>query len=147
ACERSEPCAPETMFSALAWASAGATDRAAGLVEWLDEHRTVVGAFPEKVTPEGHPGELATLGWTASLALLTLEALESPLPTPPAAPAEGDGDASAVDARSATVDEAVAPLEGAASPLADQPVTVPVGVLVAVLGLSALGGVLILRRR
>lgn len=75
---------PETMFFALAWANAGETERSAGLVDWLHEHRTAVGAFPEKVTADGHPAAVSTLGWTASLALLTLEALETPLPTPPA---------------------------------------------------------------
>lgn len=75
---------PETMFFALAWANDGQTARAENLVAWLDEHRTAVGAFPEKVNPEGHPAAVATLGWTASLAVLTLAALEEPLPVPPA---------------------------------------------------------------
>ena len=74
---------PETMFFALAWANEGQTARATELVEWMDAHRTAVGAFPEKVSPQGHPAAVATLGWTASLTLLTLDALEEPLPTPP----------------------------------------------------------------
>ena len=77
---------PETMFFALAWANDGQRERAAGLLGWLDAHRTEVGAFPEKVDPEGNPAAVATLGWTAALALLTLSALGETLPTPPAGP-------------------------------------------------------------
>lgn len=76
---------PETMFFALAWANDGQRERAAELLTWLDAHRTEVGAFPEKVDPDGNPAAVATLGWTAALTLLTLSALEEPLPTPPAA--------------------------------------------------------------
>ncbi|MEE6280407.1 hypothetical protein [Georgenia sp. MJ170] len=79
---------PETMFFALAWAQDGQTDRAAALVSWLDDHRTSIGAFPEKVDPQGRPAAVATLGWTASLAVMTLAALESPLPVPPAGTAQ-----------------------------------------------------------
>src|SRR5690625_5119483 len=75
---------PETMFFALAWANDGQTARAEELLAWLDAHRTAVGAFPEKVSPEGHPAAVATLGWTASLAVLTLASLDEPLPVPPA---------------------------------------------------------------
>ena len=77
---------PETMFFALAWANDGQRERAAGVLGWLDAHRTEVGAFPEKVDPDGNPASVATLGWTAALTLLTISALEEPLPTPPAGP-------------------------------------------------------------
>ena len=75
---------PETMFFALAWANDGRHARARELLGWLDEHRTEVGAFPEKVDPEGNPAAVATLGWTAALTVLTLSALGEPIPTPPA---------------------------------------------------------------
>ena len=44
---------PETMFFALAWASDGQQAKAEELVEWMDAHRTEVGAYPEKVGPDG----------------------------------------------------------------------------------------------
>ena len=77
---------PETMFFGLAWAADGQVAKADAVVEWMDEHRTAVGAFPEKVDPQGRPAAVATLGWTASLTVLTLAALEEPLPVPPTAP-------------------------------------------------------------
>ena len=75
---------PETMFFALAWAADGQDAKAARLVEWMDAHRTEVGAYPEKVGPDGNPAAVSTLGWTASLTVLTLDALERPVATPPA---------------------------------------------------------------
>lgn len=80
----SETWTPETMFFALAWAGGGQRERATDLVAWLADHRTEVGAFPEKVTPAGEPTAVATLAWTASLGLLTLSALDEPIPVPPA---------------------------------------------------------------
>lgn len=72
---------PETMFFALAWAHGDAAhrERAVALVDWLGDHRTAIGTFPEKVTPHGRPAAVAPLGWTASLAVLTLAALDEPL--------------------------------------------------------------------
>lgn len=75
---------PETMFFALAWATDGQTAKAEELVAWMDAHRTPVGAYPEKVGPDGHPAAVSTLGWTASLTVLTLASLEDPMDPPPA---------------------------------------------------------------
>ncbi len=86
---------PETMFFALAWANDGQTARAEELVAWMDAHRTEVGAYPEKVDPQGRPAAVSTLGWTASLTLLAIDALDAPLPTPPAGPAVTDAEAGA----------------------------------------------------
>ncbi|PYG00222.1 hypothetical protein SAMN05216184_104163 [Georgenia satyanarayanai] len=106
---------PETMFFALAWAADGQDAKAERVVEWMDAHRTPVGAYPEKVGPDGNPAAVSTLGWTASLTVLTLEALEGSVATPPAGTSNvGDDDGAATDPRSAapavvTVPDSVAP--------------------------------------
>lgn len=83
---------PETMFFALAWANGGDSARAASLVDWMDAHRTVIGAFPEKITPSGSPAAVSTLGWTASLTLMTMASLDEPMPVAPIRPwRPGDG--------------------------------------------------------
>ncbi|MBD8063137.1 hypothetical protein [Oceanitalea stevensii] len=93
---------PETMFFALAWAADGQDAKAERLVEWMDAHRTEVGAYPEKVGPDGNPAAVATLGWTASLTVLTLTALDGSVPTPPAGTSTvTTGDDAATDPRSA----------------------------------------------
>lgn len=89
---------PETMFFALAWANDGQEARAGTLVEWLDEHRTEVGAFPEKIDPVGQPAAVATLGWTASLAVMTLASFDEPMPVPPTGPAASDDAGTGTDA-------------------------------------------------
>src|SRR5690606_15326659 len=92
---------PETMFFALAWAADGQDAKAERLVEWMDAHRTEVGAYPEKVGPDGNPAAVATLGWTASLTVLTLTALDGSVPTPPAGTSTvTTGDDAATDPRS-----------------------------------------------
>ncbi|WP_194164911.1 glycoside hydrolase family 15 protein [Pseudactinotalea sp. HY160] len=114
---RSESWTPETMFFALAWAHGKTPERAAQLVDWLDSHRTAVGAFPEKVTAEGDPADAATLAWTAALTLLTLEALADPLPTPPAGPArEVTGDPAVEPAAGTAGEPGTAGGEGVADP-------------------------------
>lgn len=79
----SETWTPETMFFALAWATGGQTEKADALIEWMNDHRTVIGAFPEKITTAGKPAAVATLGWTASLTVMALASVEDPMPTPP----------------------------------------------------------------
>ncbi|WP_413450847.1 hypothetical protein AA0Y32_01930 [Georgenia phoenicis] len=104
---------PETMFFALAWASDGQQAKAEELVEWMDAHRTEVGAYPEKVGPDGNPAAVSTLGWTASLTVLTLDALETPAPTPSAGP--GD-DGVAGEGRTAAAARAAVPESAAGGP-------------------------------
>ncbi|GAA3982187.1 hypothetical protein GCM10023085_75560 [Actinomadura viridis] len=75
---------PEMALFALTAATSGRTDEALERLDWLAEHRTSLGVLPEKVDAEGQPASVAPLGWTASLVLLALAALEDPLPIPPA---------------------------------------------------------------
>ncbi|WP_242608876.1 glycoside hydrolase family 15 protein [Actinomadura formosensis] len=73
---------PETALFGLAAAAAGRTEEAHERLGWLASHRTSLGALPEKVGQTGRPAGPAPLGWTASLVLLSLSALERPLPIP-----------------------------------------------------------------
>lgn len=68
---------PETALFALVLASSGDRAGAEELLSWLDAHRTAAGALPEQVSPDGRPIMVAPLGWTASLVLLTLSALNN----------------------------------------------------------------------
>jgi GH15 family glucan-1,4-alpha-glucosidase len=75
---------PTTALFALAAAGYGDTAIAEHYLSWLDEHRTALGALPEKVNEGGEPASVAPLGWTCSLVLLALVELEHDLPIPPA---------------------------------------------------------------
>ncbi|MFD0685489.1 glycoside hydrolase family 15 protein [Actinomadura fibrosa] len=75
---------PETALFALNSAASGRTAEALGRLDWLTAHRTTLGSLPEKIGERGQPAGVAPLGWTASLVVLTLSALERPLPVPPA---------------------------------------------------------------
>lgn len=77
---------PETAMFGLTAAASGRTEAALARLSWLSAHRTSLGALPEKVGPTGKPAGPAPLGWTASAVLLTLSALQHPLPIPPATP-------------------------------------------------------------
>ncbi len=63
---------PETALYAVASAASG--DRAGALrwLQWLADHRTSAGSFPEKVLADGRPASVAPLTWTAALVLLAL---------------------------------------------------------------------------
>ena len=74
---------PTTALFALASAANGDTDDADTLLTWLDEHRTPLGALPEKVNESGEPASVAPLSWTGSLVLLALLELEGDLPMVP----------------------------------------------------------------
>jgi GH15 family glucan-1,4-alpha-glucosidase len=75
---------PEMALFALNAAASGRVEDALTRLDWLSEHRTGLGALPEKVDEKGRPAAVAPLGWTASLVLLTLSSLEGRLPIPPA---------------------------------------------------------------
>lgn len=100
---------PETMFFALAWATDDQDAKADRLVTWMDEHRTAVGSYPEKVDPQGRPAAVSTLGWTASLTVLTLASLDEPVPAPPTGPTTAPHDGGGV-----TAGEGAAPAADAA---------------------------------
>ncbi|HKA69307.1 MAG TPA: glycoside hydrolase family 15 [Actinomycetes bacterium] len=81
---RTEAWTPETAFFALLEASSGNPAAARADLDWLAAHRTSVGALAERVSATGAPISVAPLSWTCAAVLLTLVALESPLPIPPA---------------------------------------------------------------
>ncbi|CAN5609468.1 hypothetical protein BH24ACT22_BH24ACT22_12330 [soil metagenome] len=81
---------PETAFFALSSAAAGDEEGADRYLDWLADHRTKLGAFPEKVDGES-PEAVAPLGWTSAVVLLTLAAKEEPLPIPPSPSKAGAG--------------------------------------------------------
>jgi hypothetical protein len=73
---------PETALFGLNAAASGRKDEALERLDWLSAHRTSLGVLPEKVGVTGRPAGPAPLGWTASLVLLSLSALDRPLPVP-----------------------------------------------------------------
>ncbi|MFB4313476.1 glycoside hydrolase family 15 protein [Actinomadura sp. 21ATH] len=75
---------PEVALFTLSDAASGRPDAAVSRLDWLAAHRTNLGVLPEKVDEHGDAASVAPLGWTASLVLLSLAALEHPLPVPPA---------------------------------------------------------------
>jgi glucoamylase len=78
-----DPWTPATAGFALAAAAGGDQPRLAGLLGWLLEHRTVLGAFPERVRRHDRaPRSAAPLAWTHALVVLALAAAERPLPVP-----------------------------------------------------------------
>ncbi|MBW8486943.1 glycoside hydrolase family 15 [Actinomadura parmotrematis] len=73
---------PEMALFTLSAAASGRTAEAVHRLDWLAAHRTSLGSLPEKVDDAGRPAAVAPLGWTASLVVLSLSALEAPLPVP-----------------------------------------------------------------
>ncbi|WP_433329141.1 glycoside hydrolase family 15 [Spirillospora sp. CA-294931] len=73
---------PEMASFALASACSGNTDDAVRRLDWLAGHRTSLGVLPEKIDAKGRPAGVAPLGWTAALVVLSLAAMEKPLPVP-----------------------------------------------------------------
>jgi glucoamylase len=80
---RTEAWTPETGFFALAAAASGEPDRADRWIGWIADHRTEIGAIPEKVNAEGRPVSVAPVAWTDAIVLLALAARDGPLPIPP----------------------------------------------------------------
>ena len=74
---------PQTALFALSAAAGGDKAEADRRLEWLAEHRTSLGTFPEKVDGTGAPKTVAPLAWTSAIVVLTLSAGEKPLPIPP----------------------------------------------------------------
>ncbi|MCP2335500.1 glycoside hydrolase family 15 [Actinomadura rupiterrae] len=73
---------PEMALFTLSAAASGRPEEAMARLDWLSGHRTSLGALPEKVDEYGRPAAVAPLGWTSSLVVLSLAALEKPLPVP-----------------------------------------------------------------
>ncbi|MFE1869396.1 hypothetical protein ACFW9N_00610 [Streptomyces sp. NPDC059496] len=75
---------PSTSFFALAWAGTGQPAKARQVLDWVLAKRNPLGELPEKVDRAGRPSSVAPLGWTGSIVVLTLVALDGVgLPTPP----------------------------------------------------------------
>jgi glucoamylase len=80
---RSDPWTPATASFALAAMAAGDRPSAGARLAWLLDHRTALGAFPERVAREdGAPRSAAPLAWTHAIVLLTLVSGQHPMPTP-----------------------------------------------------------------
>jgi glucoamylase len=67
---------PETALFALTAAATGDRTSAERGLDWLNAHRTGVGALPERVDGEGRAAGPAPLAWTDALVLLTVAALD-----------------------------------------------------------------------
>jgi GH15 family glucan-1,4-alpha-glucosidase len=74
---------PETAMLALAMAGVGDRAEAERLLEFLDEHRTALGALPEKVDATASPASVAPLGLTGALVVLTMVELDRGIPVVP----------------------------------------------------------------
>lgn len=67
---------PQTSLYALVAAESGRADEARARLDWLDAHRTALGALPEKVLADGSPAAVAPLAWTAACVVLAVGALD-----------------------------------------------------------------------
>lgn len=74
---------PETALFAISAAARGDREATDHWLGWLAEHRTGLGAFPEKIDGEGEPKSVAPIGWTEAIVVLTLAAGDKKLPVPP----------------------------------------------------------------
>lgn len=66
---------PETALFMLADAANGHGSQARSWLSWISAHRSLTGAIPEKVLPDGSAGGVAPLGWTDALVILTVHQL------------------------------------------------------------------------
>jgi glucoamylase len=79
----SDPWTPATASFALAAMAGGDRAAAEERLAWLLEHRTALGAFPERVGREdGAPRSVAPLAWTSAVVLLTMVSRDRPIPVP-----------------------------------------------------------------
>jgi GH15 family glucan-1,4-alpha-glucosidase len=67
---------PQTSLYAMVAAENGFTAQARDRLDWLDAHRTSMGALPEKVLADGSPAAVAPLAWTAACVVLAADALD-----------------------------------------------------------------------
>ncbi|MFV0427174.1 MAG: glycoside hydrolase family 15 [Beutenbergiaceae bacterium] len=74
--EQNQSWTPQTALYALVAAASGDQDRARAWLDWLADHRTPLGALPEKVNADGEPAGPAPLAWTCALVVLTVMELE-----------------------------------------------------------------------
>jgi len=78
-----DPWTPATAALALAETASGDRVVADRRLGWLLDHRTVLGAFPERVgRGDGAPRSVAPIAWTTAIVLLALTARERALPVP-----------------------------------------------------------------
>jgi len=78
-----DPWTPATASFALAAMASGDRAAAEARLGWLLEHRTALGAFPERVGRDsGAPRSVAPLAWTHAIVLLTLVSRDRAVPTP-----------------------------------------------------------------
>jgi glucoamylase len=79
----SDPWTPATASFALAAMASGDRAAAQARLGWLLDHRTALGAFPERVgRDDGAPRSVAPLAWTHAIVLLTLVSRDRAVPTP-----------------------------------------------------------------
>jgi glucoamylase len=71
---------PTVATYAMVEACQGARAGAVSWLRWLDQHRTVQGALPEKVLANGRPASVAPVGWTAAAVVITADELERGCP-------------------------------------------------------------------
>ncbi|WP_235856987.1 glycoside hydrolase family 15 protein [Occultella glacieicola] len=71
---------PQTSLYAWSAAANGQPERAVEWLDWIAEHRTPLGAIPEKVGPDGSPAGVAPLMWSAAVVILTAAELEESAP-------------------------------------------------------------------
>ncbi|MGC0274611.1 glycoside hydrolase family 15 [Pseudactinotalea sp. Z1739] len=74
--EQSLSWTPQTTLYALVAAHNGEPQMALDWLDWVDAHRTPLGAIPEKVSPDGTPAAVAPLAWSAAVVVLTVAQLE-----------------------------------------------------------------------
>jgi GH15 family glucan-1,4-alpha-glucosidase len=67
---------PQTSLYAMVAAENGFASQARDRLDWLDAHRTSMGALPEKVLADGSPAAVAPLAWTAACVVLAADALD-----------------------------------------------------------------------
>jgi GH15 family glucan-1,4-alpha-glucosidase len=78
-----DPWTPATAALALAETASGDRAVADRRLGWLLDHRTTLGAFPERVRRgDGAPRSVAPIAWTTAIVLLALTARDRPLPVP-----------------------------------------------------------------
>ncbi len=68
---------PQTSLYAMTAAHNGDPEMSMQWLDWIDAHRTSLGAIPEKVSSQGEPSAVAPLPWSGSLVILAVAQLEA----------------------------------------------------------------------